>query len=470
MHWTNGDRCLCRKLVEVRAAMPETKSCESYRINKLGTINDTLTRRGGLAFFVKYVDVVGVLGLLLAKFEGIKKSAKGVSIGNLFLQALYFFFDGTSRHVSYFDELKKDSGYTAVVEMPDKQVASSHAVKRFVGAFSIFRASAFRWVLKELFVWRLKLNQPVLVTLTLDTMVMDNDEALKRQGCDPTYKKVKGFQPLQLIWEGKIVDAMFRRGKRHSNYGNDVEKMIRGIVTLIRTRYRATVDIVIRMDAGFFDEENFRLCDELGIAFIGTGKTFKAIKEQVAAIGEKEWNVYDNGRQKWSYAGFQYRCDKWENAYRALYTRPKYDGQQGLLEFARPDNIIVTNLSSADLNDECLIYYHHQRGADELPHRGLKEFGSEQMPFKRFGANQAFYYVMVIAFFLFETFKEDNLEDILPISSYATTVRRQLVDIAAKIVRTGGAVMLKVPKAIMERLKLDTLWTRCRQAPPVLAT
>jgi len=148
----------------------------------------------------------------------------------------------------------------------------------------------------------------------------------------------------------------------------------------------------------------------------------KLILEQVAAIGEKEWKVYDNGHQKWSYADFEYRCDKWEKSYRALYTRPKYEGQQGLLEFARPDNIIVTNLSSVDLNDECLIYHHHQRGADELPHRGLKEFGSEQMPFKRFGANQAFYYLMVIAFFLFETFKEDNLQDIVPISSYATTV------------------------------------------------
>ncbi len=241
--------------------MAETKGSEDCRISKLGTTDDTLTSRGGLAFFVKYIEAVGILGLLLAKFEGIKKSAKGVTIGNLFLQALYFFFDGTSRHVSYFDQLKKDTGYAAVVEMPDKQVASSHAVKRFFGAFGIFRASAFRWVLRELFVWRLRLNEPVVVTLTLDTMVMDNDEALKREGCDPTYKKVKGFQPLQLIWEGKIVDAIFRRGKRHSNYGNDVEKMIRGIVTLIRTRYNARADIVIRMDAGFFDEQNFRLCD-----------------------------------------------------------------------------------------------------------------------------------------------------------------------------------------------------------------
>src|SRR5437762_4362667 len=293
MDWTDGGKCLCRR-AEAEQQMSETNN-KSNRITKLGTTNDTLTSRGGLAFFVKYVESVGVLRLLLAKFEGIKKTTKGVSVGNLFLQALYFCFDGTSRHVSYFDDLKKDSGYAAVVEMHDKQVASSHAVKRFFGAFSIFRAGAFRWVLKELFVWRLKLNQPVLVTLTLDTMVMDNDEALKRQGCDPTYKKVKGFQPLQLIWEGKIVEAMFRRGKRHSNYGNDVEKMVRGIVKLIRTRYDASVAILLRLDAGFFDAKNFALCDQLGIGFIGTGKTFQAVKEQVAAIGEKEWKVYDNG-------------------------------------------------------------------------------------------------------------------------------------------------------------------------------
>src|SRR5437660_6952665 len=164
--------------------------------------------------------------------------------------------------------------------MPDKQVASSHAMKRFFSAFSIFRADGFRSVLKHLFIWRLKLKQPPVVMMTLDTMVMDNDEAAKRQGCDPTYKKVKGFQPLQLIWDGKIVDAIFRRGKRHSNYGNDVEKMIRGIVRLIRTRCDASMVIVLRLDAGFFDEKIFRLCDELGVQFVATGKVYETIKKQ----------------------------------------------------------------------------------------------------------------------------------------------------------------------------------------------
>ena len=95
------------------------------RINKLEVTDDTLTSRGGLAFFVKYVEAIGIVGLLLSKFTGIKKSIKGVSVQNLFLQLLYFFLDGTSRHMSYFDELQREEGYRAVVEMPEKQMASS---------------------------------------------------------------------------------------------------------------------------------------------------------------------------------------------------------------------------------------------------------------------------------------------------------------------------------------------------------
>jgi hypothetical protein len=173
------------------------------KIHKLAVTDDTLTSRGGLAFFVKYLEAIGVVELLLHKFAGIKKSIKGVSVRHLFLQVPYFFFDGTSRHLSYFDELQREEGFRAVLGMPEKHMASSYALKRFFRAFNIFHAGAFRWVLQELFLWRLRQKKPRMVVLTLDTMVMDNDEALQREGCDPTYKKVKGFQPLQLIWKAK---------------------------------------------------------------------------------------------------------------------------------------------------------------------------------------------------------------------------------------------------------------------------
>src|SRR5437588_12405227 len=112
--------------------------------------------------------------------------------------------------------------------MPAKQMASSHAMKRFFRAFAIFHAGAFRWVLQELFLWRLRREKMRVVMLTLDTMVMDNDEALQREGCDPTYKKVKGFQPLDLIWEGDIVDAIIRRGQRTGKYRPVLDDVMRG--------------------------------------------------------------------------------------------------------------------------------------------------------------------------------------------------------------------------------------------------
>ena len=76
---------------------------------------------------------------------------------------------------------------------------------------------------------------------------------------------------------------------------------------------------------------------------------------------------------------------------------------------------------------------------------------------------------MVISFFLFETFKQDVLIDVIPISSYATTVRRKLVDFAAKIVKSGKQIILKVPVAVMMTLKIDLLWSRCQYPPPIHA-
>jgi hypothetical protein len=53
------------------------------------------------------------------------------------------------------------------------------------------------------------------------------------------------------------------------------------------------------------------------------------------------------------------------------------------------------------------VELHHGRGRDELVHRSLKEFRSEAFPFKRFAYNAAYYYTMLVAMSLFESFKED---------------------------------------------------------------
>ena len=458
-------------------------SCKS-KINRVETTADCLTDRAGLALFVRYLASTQIGRLLERWFGSIRKSRKGLAIIELFKQLFCFFADGTSFHLTRFDELAEDPGYAATIETPASRMASSHQVKRFFGAFSFVRNFLFRKVLQAVFIWRLRIRKPSVIVLDVDTMVMDNDEAEAREGVEPTYKKVKGFQPLQMTWGRYIVDAVFRGGSKHSNHGKTVVEMVTHMTKVIRKKYRADVPIVVTLDTGFFDQENFDVFEELGIGYICGGKLYKDIQEFAERSPEANWTVYTSNKakeQEWEVLPFADRRGSWKRFRRALYCRPLTEDGQRLLRFARPETVLYTNLGMGFAIDEALrkaglgewlgdagvLERYHGRGANELTHRGVKDFGTEQLPFKRFESNAAFYYTMAIAFNLFEAFKEDVSSDVIPVTSYATTVRRKLFDIAGKVVRKSGSIILKVTEAVWARLDFGTLWQRANLAPVV---
>jgi hypothetical protein len=450
------------------------KSNSNPIINDIEVTGDVLTSRAGLNLFVRYLRSIVLYPYLEAFFGKIRKSRKGQDISEIFKQLFCFFIDGTSRHIIYFDTLKGEAGYAGSIETDPDNMLSSHAVKRFFGAIWLSWAFLFRKVLQKLFLWRLYIAKPVVIILGLDTMVMDNDEAEKRQGVKPTYKKVKGFQPLQMTWGRFIIDAIFRSGDKHSNHANDVEKMVRHIVGLIWKHYREDVPIVIRMDSGFFDQDLFKVFESLNIGYICGGKLYEDIGIYVYDIDRSFWGCYENKNQVWDYVEFGDRRGSWKRFRRAIFCHPLYKDNQMLFKFARPDTVIYTNLGMGEEIDERLckagmekmltahriIETHHGRGGDELVHRALKDFGSEQLPFKRFHQNAAFYYTMLIAFFLYEAFKEDVCTPIVSISSYATTLRRKILDVAGKIVSHAGKITLKVTMSTWENIAFNQLWIK----------
>ncbi len=342
-------------------------------LSKVEITSDTLTGRGGLALFSRYIRNVGVFEHVERLFGPLRRSGKGLQVPELFHQLFCFLVDGTSRHLVYFNAVRQEEGYAGAIETAPERMASSHQVKRLL--------------------------------LGLDTMVMDNDEARMREGCQPTYKKVKGFQPLQLTWGPFIVDALFRGGKKHGNAGDTAARVVRDTVTFVRRRYRADVPIVVAMDSGFFDRKLFRAFEELGIGYVCTGKLYDDLTDRARSMDPSLWSTYDNGHQLWEYFEFGHRRPSWKRTgwRRALYTRPAYEDAQRLLEFARPDTVLYTNLGQGGPIDgflqgagysewttpERIIELHHGRGRDELVHRALKDFRAEQLPFKRFQANAA---------------------------------------------------------------------------------
>jgi hypothetical protein len=395
-------------------------------------------------------------------------------LNTFFHQLICFFFDGTDFHLTRFDQLKADEAYAAVIETDGQAMLSSHAVKRLFRNFSLLRVYKLRKVLQRLFLWRLHIERPEVIRLGIDTMVMDNDDALEREGVEPTYKKVKGFQPLQVFWGRYLVDAIFRRGSAHSNHGNHVRRVIRSLVGLIRTHYRADVPIVILADSGFFDQDLFALADELGLGFIIGGKMYPDIKAYVGDLPKEQFLTLQKDRRRWAYCEFANKRKSWSRFYRTLYTLPlSEDDGQITFEFARPETVIYTNVGLSNpitaalsragdsfISAEAVISAYHERARDELVNRGLKDFGTEHLPFKRFASNAAFYYLMVISFVLFESFKYDMGSQVIPLTFYAQTFRRRVLDVAGKITRSARRIRLSIPRQSALALDLDYLWRR----------
>ena len=229
----------------------KTDRQNKLKIRRIETTSDRLTGRAGLALFIAYLHETSIFPWIDRWFGTIRKSRKGLDITEIFKQVLCFMTDGTSRRLTYFDELAKDDGYAAAIETDPRSMASSHQIKRFFKAFAWTRIFLFRWLLKKLFFWRLQISRLGIIELGIDTMVMDNDDAKCRHGVEPTYNKKKGFHPLQMNWGRFIVDAVFRGGSKHSNHGDTAQKMILHMVVAIRKHYSFDVPIIIRMDSVF---------------------------------------------------------------------------------------------------------------------------------------------------------------------------------------------------------------------------
>ena len=119
------------------------------------------------------------------------------------------------------------------------------------------------------------------------------------------------------------------------------------------------------------------------------------------------------------------------------------------------------------ISPQAIINDYHMRARDELVNRALKDFGTEHLPFKRFTSNAAYYYLMAIAFFIFEAFKKDAGSQAVEITWYAQTFRRKFIDFAGQIVSSGRRLKIKINTALIERLDFSRIWETSVAAPPI---
>lgn len=442
------------------------QNSQSCRINKVEITNENISGRGGLPFFLRYAEGIGIFPLFDQLFPDVRKSSKGASVNSIARQLAAFMADGTNMSLNYFNKLKDDEGYASLLEYSSQELLSSHSVNRFFRKFKNFmKTTSFRKILRSEFIRQLKAASPENIVLDIDTMVLNNCEANKRQGVKPTYKKgVKGFQNLQVTWNGILVDALFRNGSAHSNHGKDFKHMLCNVIQMIREDYSVDVPIIITMDSGFFSEENLSfLSESMKVTFIAMGKMYNDLREKISAIPESNYKEFNGKKRRiWRYTEFTDKRENWKKTkgYRVVHTQlvNEKSGQM-LLDFIREDSFIYTN--NDEITCEDIISYSHNRGRSELTNRSFKDFlTKEALPFQFFGMNAAWYYMAAISHSLLIGFRNEVLSKIQCISNNAMpeTIRRQVFDIAAKIIKKGNYFRLKFSRGVFSRLRIERLW------------
>ncbi len=455
------------------------------KINKISITDDKITARAGIAFFLRYIENIKLYELISSVvLLKVVFGNKGLKLQQFLKQMFAFFIDGTDMSLAGFDKKKTDKGYAAILENKEDDMASSHQIKRMFSKLSFIPNKLYNRILNELFIWRLKIEAPKIIFLGIDTMVLDNDDSLKKEGCEPTYKRKKGFQPLHISWGVFLIDIMFRNGKAHSNHGTDYIDRVTAIVKLIRSRYNSDVPIILCADSGFADQKAFDHFDTIGIHFITTSRLYKDVKEYAELYPSKAYGKLTKNKAVWNFFEFASKRGTWKRFRRSIFTTLSCDetGQYVLdLKGNKTDNLIFTNIGTNPEADERLrkaggeeyfdaeniIKLSHSRGADELIHRSIKELATkEQLPFKKLGMNRTYYFLLVISHFMFETYKRDVTKDVIAITSYPNTFRRKIIDFGAKITSGSGYVILNVPRTIYETFNIDKLWGKC-QSPPM---
>lgn len=118
------------------------------KITKIGITNNKISARGGLTFFLRYIEQIELYKLLLnILLPKLIRSNKGLQLKGFLKQMFAFFIDGTDMSISGFDHKKKDEGYVALIENKLEETASYHQIKRFFSKISIINNYVFSKIL-----------------------------------------------------------------------------------------------------------------------------------------------------------------------------------------------------------------------------------------------------------------------------------------------------------------------------------
>jgi hypothetical protein len=406
---------------------------------KLERTDETLTAHGGLALLAEFNHGLGVCGLTDRYLPG-PGSNRGYA-PSVFVDRLILMLQAGGRSLEDLRELRREAGLLRLLDravLPDPDTLGDWL--RRMGDPQTGQAG-----LVGLGQVRDGLNARLLRRDGHETYTLDVDATLiegEKRDAHWSYQGVRGYMPLLgFLFETPLclVDE-FREGNVSPGAGHLAfyrACKARLPVGKRLARYRA--------DSASYQAELINTLETDQVRWAITADQDVAVKAVIAGVPTEAWQEPEKG------CGYQvaeavHTMNQTKAAFR-LSLKREARPQPDLFDAAATPyayHVVASNWPAEEKTAHEVLGWHNQRGQAENVNKELKTgFGMEQLPCGDSGANAVFFRIGVLAYNLFIGFKRLACPAAWA-SQTITTVRWKLVQVAGRILRHAGRVILRL--------------------------
>jgi hypothetical protein len=404
-------------------------------INKIDFVARNLTSNAGLFLLLENAKTNGIFELIDTDLVFDNESTNKIKMNHIKTMLCGHFIG-----IEKLERLKLLQEDPLISEF-DISVKEPETVSRFLGNFSYKTTQMFRDINFKVFRKLLCKSKLTSITIDIDSSVfnVEGHQECTAKGYNP--KKLGNLcYNIQFAFCDELkayITGFVRSGNTYT--ANGAAEMIKEIAANIKTD---DLEILFRMDSGYFDEDIIETIELLGCKYLIKGKEYPTLASQVTDPSIL-FVTGDEGRET---AELFTKLNTWDKDRRFVVSRvlkpEKERVQLSLLEGEEYDYFFfVTN---TELPSEKVVISYEKRGNSENYIKEAKyDMAVGHLLLKSFWANEAVFQLTMMAYDLFLLFKIDRVSK-TEYRQQIKTFRLKYIFLAGQIIRTARSVVMKL--------------------------
>ena len=330
----------------------------------------------------------------------------------------------------------------------DISVKEPETVSRFLGNFTFKTTQMFREINFKVFKKLLSKSKLTSITIDIDSSVInvEGHQEGATKGYNPKKPGNRCYN-IQFAFCDELkayVTGFVRSGNTYT--ANGASEIIKEIAANIKTD---GLDILFRMDSGYFDEEIIKTIESFGCKYLIKGKVYTTLASQITEPSV----VFVKGKEGRETAELLTKLNTWDKDRRFVASRVlKPDQERAQLSLFEGSEyeyfFFVTNTEL--LSEKVFISYEKRGNAENYIKEAKYDMSVGHLLLKSFWANEAVFQIIMLSYNLFLLFKFESLS-VKELKEFLSEYRQQIrtfrlkyVFLAAKIIKTARYVIMKL--------------------------